>query len=135
MFKKLNLTERSLSVHVIVESVRYLLNSHQLIRLRIQQRASKTTSTNYSDFIISQKRKETSKSNTHALANFNHNRIRIIQSENHTISRFNQSRFQNHNKSKKTKQYQTIPYAPRPIGMIGGRYFVVTSKRLPNMLY
>ena len=41
MPKKLNLTERTLRVHVIVESVRYLLNSHQLISLSVQQRASK----------------------------------------------------------------------------------------------
>lgn len=44
MPKKLNLTERTLSVHVIVESVRYLLNRHQLIRLCVQQWTSKTTS-------------------------------------------------------------------------------------------
>lgn len=57
MPKKLNLTKRTLSVHVIVESVRYLLNRHQLIRLGIQQRASKITST-YSDFSILQIKKK-----------------------------------------------------------------------------
>lgn len=41
---------------------------------------------------------------------------------------------------KKPKQieiygYQTMPYAPFPMGMIGGLYLEVTSKTLPKMLY
>lgn len=45
MPKKLNLTERTLRIHMIIKSIRYLLHSNQLIRLRIQQRTSKITST------------------------------------------------------------------------------------------
>lgn len=31
--------------------------------------------------------------------------------------------------------YQTMPYAPLPMGMIGGLYLAVTSNMLPKMLY
>lgn len=31
--------------------------------------------------------------------------------------------------------YQTMPYAPFPMGMIGGLYLEVTSKTFPKMLY
>jgi len=40
MPKKLNLTKRTLRIHMVIKSIRYLLHSNQLIRLRIQQRAS-----------------------------------------------------------------------------------------------
>lgn len=33
------------------------------------------------------------------------------------------------------ERYQTMPYAPRPTGWIGGTYLAETSKRLPRMLY
>lgn len=36
---------------------------------------------------------------------------------------------------KQKKTYQTMPYAPRPTGFIGGTYLEGISKRLPRMLY
>lgn len=38
-------------------------------------------------------------------------------------------------KGKRVSEYQTMPYAPFPMGMMGGLYLAVTSNMFPNMLY
>lgn len=106
MSQKLNLTKRSLGIHVVIKSVRYFLYRNELIRLRIQHRASNFKTRTKIQFISTYKTESY------------RNRI---------------------NKTKQNKldqdKYQTIPYAPRPIGMIGGRYLAVISNKFPNILY
>jgi hypothetical protein len=42
---------------------------------------------------------------------------------------------QRNQREREREKYQTMPYAPFPIGIMGGLYLAVTSKMLPKMLY
>lgn len=136
--KQLDFTEGPLCINLVIKRIRNLLDGNVLIRLRVQSRAvhTKTTQKTTQNFSIfhSQKKK---KKITYFPQNFQKKYATESKEKKKKKKKANLGLdlIRKGGKAKRVSEYQTMPYAPFPMGMMGGLYLAVTSNMLPNMLY